>query len=71
MTQNQQTIQCEELTDRGETVEDTLRHNDKDQKAIWSVLLLGMGKNVDSSSLTEVPTDRIILGSDRKWADSR
>ena len=50
VTQNKQRIQCEVLTESGQTVEDSIGHSDTDKQTVRCEVLTDSGQNVEGSS---------------------
>ena len=50
MTQNQQAVYCEVLTDSGQTVEDSSGHRDTEQQTVECEVLRDRGQTVEDSS---------------------
>ena len=49
MTQNQQAVYCEVLTDIGQTVEDSSGHSDTEQQKVQCEVLRDSGQTVEGS----------------------
>ena len=66
MTQNQQTVQCEVLTDIWQTVEGSSRHSDT-ERTDGTVRGTDSGQTVEGSSghSDTEPTDGTLLNTDR------
>jgi len=50
MTQNQQAVQCEVLTDSGQTVEDSSGHSDTEPKTVQCDVLTDSGQILEDCS---------------------
>jgi len=50
VTQNQETVQCEVLTDSGQIVETSSGHSDTEEQTVQCVVLRDNGQRVEDSS---------------------
>ena len=73
LTQNQQTVQCEVLTDSGQTLEDSSGHSDTEPTHGTILCMTESGQTLqDCSEYSNTEqADGTVSGTDRKWTDIR
>jgi len=73
VTHNQQAVQCEVLTDSGQTVEDSSGPSDTEPKTVQCDVLTESGQILEDSSghSDPDPTGCKLCGTDRHWTKCR